>query len=115
MTELIHGANPLDGQYTLKKILIIWILSSVPMAILAFVITPLLIPILDLPPAIVYWISIIVGLMWQFILSTIILKREGYTLTWSTIQNRMKYQKPKNPKTGKSSNWLLLWVNLLLY
>ena len=97
-------------QYTLKKILLIWILSALPMAILAFVITPILIPKINLPPAIVYWLSINVGLIWQFVLSVIILKNEGYNLNWSTIQKRMKYQKPRHPITGKSNNWLFLWV-----
>lgn len=107
---ILSSATPIDEQYTLKKILIIWILSAVPMAILAFVITPILIPIIDLPPLIVYWMAIIVGLIWQFVLSIIILKNEGYDIKWSSINNRMKYQKPQNPKTGKSSNWLFLWV-----
>ena len=110
MTIILRGATPLDKQYTLKKILIIWALSALPMAILAFVVTPILIPIIDLPPAIVYWMAIIVGLMWQFVLSILILKSEGHDISRSTIQKRMRYQKPQNPKTGKSSNWLFLWV-----
>jgi uncharacterized protein len=110
MIESINGAIRLDEQYSLKKILIIWALSAIPMAILAFVVTPILIPIIGLAPAIVYWMAIIVGLMWQFVLSILILKSEGYDLKWSAIHKRLKYQKPKNPKTGKSSNWLFLWT-----
>jgi membrane protease YdiL (CAAX protease family) len=110
MTEFIHEATQSDKQYSLKKILTIWVLSAFPMAILAFVITPILIPTTNLPPLIVYWMAIIIGLIWQFILSLIILKKDGYDLKWSTIQKRMKYQKPRNPKTGKSSYWLFLWV-----
>ena len=59
----------MDEQYSLRKIVIIWILSALPMAVLAFIITPVLIPVIDLPPAIVYWMAIIVGLIWQFVLS----------------------------------------------
>lgn len=110
MQETIRGANPLDEQYSLKKILIIWALSAIPMAMLAFVVSPILIPIIDLPPAIVYWMAIIVGLIWQFVLSILILKSEGHDLNRSTLRKRMKYQKPQNPKTGKSGNWLFLWV-----
>jgi uncharacterized protein len=93
MTESINKATQLDEQYTLKKILIIWALSAVPMAILAFVVTPILIPIISLPPAIVYWMAIIVGLMWQFALSILVLKNEGHDLKWPSIRKRMKYQK----------------------
>jgi membrane protease YdiL (CAAX protease family) len=107
---ILSSSISMHEQYTLRKILIIWALSAVPMAILAFVITPVLIPLIDLPSFIVYWMAIIVGLIWQFVLSILILKNEGYNLKWSAIQNRMKYQKPRNPKTGRSNNWLLLWV-----
>lgn len=102
--------QPADKQYSLKKIIIIWILSVLPMPILAFVITPLLIPKIDLHPGIIYWMAMIVGMNWQFVLSIIILKTDGYEIKWSVIRKRMKYQKPKNPKTGKSSYWLFLWV-----
>jgi uncharacterized protein len=104
------SSKPLNEQYSLKKILVIWALSAVPMSILAFVITPTLIPIIDLPPLIIYWMAIIVGLIWQFILSMTILKNDGHHLRWPAIRRRMKYQTPINPKTGKASNWLFLWV-----
>ncbi len=103
-------SNSLHEQYSLKKILIIWALSAIPMGILAFVVTPILIPIIGLPPLIVYWMAIVVGLIWQFILSILILKKDGQDLKWTTFRNRMKYQTPINPKTGKSNKWLFLWV-----
>jgi hypothetical protein len=40
---IFSSSEPIDEQFTLSKILIIWILSALPMAILAFVITPLLV------------------------------------------------------------------------
>ncbi len=107
---IFSSSEPIDEQFTLSKILIIWILSALPMAILAFVITPLLVPLMDLSPLIIYWMAMIAGVIWQFVLSAIILKNEGNDLKWTTFQKRMKYQKPRNPKTGKSSNWLFLWV-----
>jgi membrane protease YdiL (CAAX protease family) len=100
----------LKEQYNLKQILAIWLLSALPMGILTFVITPILVPLLKLPPIIVYWICINVGLIWQFILSVIILKKEKQQFTWSKILKRTKYQRPVNPKNGKASYWLLLWV-----
>lgn len=99
-----------EKQYSLAEILIIWALSALPMGILAFVVTPIFIPIIKLPPVIVYWFAIIIGLIWQFVLSIIILKREGCSLTWPVIKQRTKYQKPVNPKTGRASYWLLLWT-----
>ena len=100
----------LDHPYTLKKILIIWIASALPMGILAYVITPQIVKITDWSPLIVYWFAVNVGLVWQFILSLIVLKIDGHELRWKTVITRMKYQKPIHPKTGKSSYWLLLWT-----
>jgi membrane protease YdiL (CAAX protease family) len=98
------------AQYSLKKILVIWLLSAAPMALLAFVVTPLLIPIVNVPPLIVYWIAIIVGLAWQFILSLLVLKMDGHELKWSVVKSRMWYGKPRNPANGRISNWLFLWT-----
>lgn len=106
----LQHQKQLDNQYSLKKILIIWTLSAMPMGILAFVITPVVVTVSNWPPLIVYWIATIIGLVWQFILSLIILKQEGHKLNWQTVITRMKYQRPVHPKTGKSSYWLLLWT-----
>lgn len=97
-------------QYSLKKILIIWGLSAMPMGVLAFIITPEVVAITNWPSIIVYWLAVIVGLIWQFILSLVVLKNDGNELNWQTVVTRMKYQKPVNPKTGKSNYRLLLWT-----
>ena len=104
-----HSRQP-DNQYSLKKILIVWALSATPMGVLAFVVTPEVVAITNWPPLIVYWMAIIIGLVWQFILSLVILKLDGNELNWKMIVTRTRYQKPVNPKTGKSSYWLLLWT-----
>lgn len=105
-----NQTSPFFGQYSLMQIIGIWALSALPMGILAFVFTPMLIRATGLPPLIAYWISMIIGLVWQFILSCIILKREGYALNWNTVVTRMRYKKPVHPRTGRSSYWLLLWT-----
>jgi uncharacterized protein len=105
-----HPSIQLDKQYGVIKILTIWALSAIPMGILAFVITPKVAAVANWPPLITYWIAIIVGLIWQFILSLIILKSDGHDLNSQTIVLRMKYRKPVDPKTGKSSYRLLLWT-----
>lgn len=98
------------AQYSLRKILLIWACSSLPMGILAYVVTPLLIPVLGLPPFVVYWLAVIIGLAWQFILSLIILKREGYALEWSAIRERMHFQTPRHYVTGVADKRLYLAV-----
>lgn len=108
--KLSQHSRQLENQYSLKKILIIWALSAIPMGSLAFVVTPRVVAITNWTPLIVYWISINIGLIWQFILSLIILKYDGHKLNWQTLVTRMKYQSPINPKTNKPSYWLLLWT-----
>jgi membrane protease YdiL (CAAX protease family) len=110
LAELHMTSSLQQDQYSLLKILVIWFLSAVPMALLAFVITSMLIPILKLPPLIVCWLAIIVGLVWQFILSLLILKHDGHPLNWATVRVRMWYGKPQNPLSGRASYWLLLWT-----
>ncbi|MBS1732259.1 MAG: CPBP family intramembrane metalloprotease [Bacteroidetes bacterium] len=80
------------------------------MGILAYVIAPAIARWADWQPLIVYWFAVNIGLIWQFILSLIILKIDGNKLNWQTVVIRMRYRKPRNPKTGKSSFWLLLWA-----
>jgi len=99
-----------NSQYSLKKILLIWLCSAVPMGILAHVITPEIVKITKWPILIVYWIGVTIGLLWQFILSIIILKLEGCQLNLNLISNRLKYKKPINPINGKGQYLLLLWT-----
>lgn len=100
---------PKDKQYSLLKILTIWLCSVIPMPILAFVVTPLLIPKFDIHPGIVFWYCMIIGMMWQFVLSIVILRIDGYPINKETFKTRLRFTKPTSPKTGKRSYKLLLW------
>ena len=103
-----------ETQYSLTKIIIIWALATAPMVILAFVVTPAVISCFNIPQSVpaflVFWPFMNVGLMWQFVLSLIIVKREHGDIKWHTVRRRMWYIKPHNPRTGSSSYWLLLWA-----
>lgn len=99
-----------ESQYSLKKILVIWVLSALPMGLLALVVAPQVVWLTQWPPLIIYWLSVITGLVWQFILCLLILKHDGHPLNISTFKSRLKYQPPVNPKNGRSSYWLLLWT-----
>lgn len=105
--ETIYQKNE---QYSFKKIIAIWLCSALPMAVLALVVTPFIIPRVNLHPGIVYWIAMIAGMIWQFLLSLILLKKEGYTLRWPEIKSRLRFTMPENPKTGKKQARIFLWV-----
>lgn len=110
METVSQFSESIDKPYSLKKILLIWLASALPMGLLAYVITPQVVKATGWSPLITYWFAVNVGLVWQFILSLIVLKIDGYKLKWKTVVTRMRYQKPVHPKTGKSSYWLLLWT-----
>jgi membrane protease YdiL (CAAX protease family) len=61
---------------------------------------------------------ITVGLIWQFILSMIIVRREESDLRWATIRQRLWLNTPRDPQTGEPRRKLWLWVipfTLLLF
>lgn len=103
-----------EEQYSFRKIVLIWFLGTAPMVLLAYVVTPAVIRIFQIPsstPAfLVFWPFMILGLIWQFVLSLMIVKRECGDIRWATIRKRMWYQKPRNPRSRKRSWWLLLWT-----
>jgi membrane protease YdiL (CAAX protease family) len=97
-----------DEQYSLGKILIIWASVAVPMGLILFVVTPFLIPRVDMNPGILYLILITLGLVWQGVVVYIILKKEVKPFTWENLKKRLWLNTPISPKTGKPSKKLYL-------
>jgi hypothetical protein len=104
-------AERLD-QYTLWQILGIWALVTLPMALLVWVVLPVITPYVPLHPSITYWLLIIVGMVWQFVVSLVIIYRELGTLRWSAIRQRTWLQTPRDPKTDQPNRKLYWWVLL---
>ena len=84
-----------EGQYSLLKILGIWVLAAAPMALLAWVVTPALAPRVDMHPGIFLWVLMIVGLLWQVVLSFALLYSEEGTLNLAAIRYRTWRQQPR--------------------
>jgi membrane protease YdiL (CAAX protease family) len=106
-------ANPSNDQYSLAKILGIWLLASVPMGILGWIVAPALSPDFKDDPigAAVVRIGVLtLGLIWQFVLAMIIVRQEAGNLRWSTIKKRLWLNKPRDPRTGQPRGVLWLWV-----
>ena len=97
-------------QYSLAKILGIWAVVALPMGLLAWVIAPAVIPRLPLHSGIAYWLLIIAGMMWQFVVALVILRRELGTLRWSVLRKRLWLNLPRDPKTGQARARLFWWV-----
>jgi membrane protease YdiL (CAAX protease family) len=102
-----------ENQYSLVKILGIWVAVVAPMVILAWVVKPALAPDFDSDPIGVGKVKLgllSVGLIWQFVLSMIIVYREKGDLRWATIRQRLWLNKPRDPKTGEPRSKLWLWL-----
>ncbi len=103
-------------QYSLWQILGIWALVALPMALLAWVVAPAIIPYSPLHPGFTYWLLIIAGTAWQFVVSLVIVYRELGTLRWSAIRQRTWLQTPLDPKTDQPKPRLFWWlVPVLVY
>src|SRR5512142_870710 len=97
-------------QYTFWQILGIWALVTVPMALLAWVVAPAVIPYSPLAPGITVWLVMIAGMAWQFVVSLVIIYRELGTLRWSAIRQRTWLQTPRDPATDKPNPKLYWWL-----
>jgi membrane protease YdiL (CAAX protease family) len=103
-------ANYTDQQYSLGKILTIWALAAVPMPILAFVVAPAVTTPATANPVLIVWYLMIVGMIWQFFLSVILLHQESDLRNWARIKQRIWLQAPQDPHTRKANAKLFLWL-----
>jgi len=99
-----------EKQYSLGRILGIWALVAVPMALLAWAVVPAVIPYSPLAPGITYWLAMIAGMGWEFILSMLIVHRELGTWRWSAIRKRTWLEVPRDPATDQPNPKLFWWV-----
>ena len=98
------------SQYTLWQILGIWAIVALPMALITWVVAPAVIPYSPLHPGITFWLLIIAGMVWQFVVSLVIVYHELGTLRWSAICQRLWLQTPRDPATDQSNPGLYWWV-----
>ena len=100
-------------QYSLAKILGIWALAAAPMGILNWIVFPLLAPDFDSDPfrfGITLLVLLTLGLVWLFVLSMIIVRREEGDLRWATVKRRLRLNAPRDPGTGQPRARLWVWV-----
>src|ERR671912_2000515 len=100
-------------QYSLAKILGIWALATVPMGVLSWIALPLLASDSGSDPlgfGVTRMVLLTLGLVWLFVLSMIIVRREEGDLRWATVKRRLRLNTPRDPKTGETRRRLWLWV-----
>lgn len=97
-------------QYSLARILAVWAAATVPMALLAWVVAPWLIPRLPLVPGITYWILMVAGMAWQGVLSVLLLRAERRRWSWPRLRRRLWLAPPRDPRSGRRRWRLLGWA-----
>jgi len=111
-------ATQTNGQYSLAKILGIWLLGGAPLWILGWLVFPALSRELNAVDSGLLWMKLmIIGLIWQFVLSMLILYREEGNIRISTISRRFWLNNPISPRTGQKDNrlwWLIIPLMLLV-
>src|SRR5215217_6310309 len=100
-------------QYSLAQILAVWAAASIPMAVLAWVVAPLLGALLgggDVAFIKALLLCITAGLIWQFVLTLILTRREQGTLRWSRVRDALWLLSPRDPRSGRVGGRVWLWV-----
>src|SRR5215213_3401691 len=100
-------------QYSLARILGIWALAAAPMGILGWIVFPLLASDPGSEPlgfGVTRVVLLTLGLVWLFVLSMIIVRREEGDLRWVTLKRRVRLNTPRDPTTGEPRARLWLWV-----
>src|SRR5919106_6538761 len=108
-------------QYSRRAILAIWAAAALPMAALAWLVTPVLADRFGgdgiVPMAKAIYVSLTVGLVWQFVLVAVLVRREQGTLRWSTVRDTLWLTSPRSPRSGRIGGrvWLILIPLILLF
>jgi membrane protease YdiL (CAAX protease family) len=101
-------------QYSLGQILCIWAAAAVPMALLAWVVAPLIADHLSGPGALsrALIVTLTAGLVWQFVLVMFLVAREQRTLRWPVLKEALWLRSPRAPQTGRRGGriWLIVPV-----
>jgi len=103
--------NTKTEQYSLWKIMGIWLAAGAPMWILGWVAYPSMSNGLSPVDAGLLRIKLLtLGLVWQFILSMLILYREEGNIRFETIRHRFWLNHPVSQKTGDVQKSLWWWL-----
>jgi membrane protease YdiL (CAAX protease family) len=108
-------------QYGKRAIVAVWAAAALPMAAAAWLVTPILADRFGgegiVPMAKALYVTLTVGLVWQFVLVAILLRREQGTLRWSIVRQALWLRSPQSPRSGRVGGrvWLVLIPLILLF
>jgi hypothetical protein len=100
-------------QYSPAQIPAVWAAAAIPMAVLAWVVAPLLGALLgggDVAFIKALLLCVTAGLIWQFALTLILTRREQGTLRWSRVCEALWLLSPRDPRSGRVGGTVWLWA-----
>ena len=99
-------------QLGLGRIIATWAAAALPMAVLAWVVSPLVADQLSgaSPLARTLIVTLTGGLIWQFVLVMALVAREQGTLRWSVLRDALWLRAPRSPRSGRRGGRLWLIV-----
>src|SRR3982751_2230636 len=105
--------------WTRGTVLKVWAAAALPMAALAWVVAPLLARTFSGPTALprALILALGAGLVWQFALVLIVVRREQGSLRWPVLKKALWLNAPISPRTGKRANrlwWMVIPLMVLL-
>ncbi len=108
------GTSPAERsipQLSPRGIAGVWAAAALPMGALAWGFAPWFADQLSGPGtfARAMIVALTTGLAWQFVLVTILVRREQGTLRWSVVRDVLWLRSPTNPKTGRRGG-RLWWI-----
>jgi uncharacterized protein len=101
-------------QYRMSAILAIWAAAALPMGALSWVVAPAVAGRLagdaNVPLVKALTALLAVGLIWQFVLVAILVRREQGALRWSVVRDALWLGPPRSPRSGLVGGrlWLLV-------
>jgi membrane protease YdiL (CAAX protease family) len=108
-------------QYGRRWIVAVWAAAALPMAALAWLVAPVVAHHLsgagNVPMAKALLVALTIGLVWQFVLVAVLLRREQGNLRWQTVREALWLRAPRSPRSGRSGGrlWLILIPLILAF
>ena len=105
-----------NGQYSLPQILGIWFAAGAPMWLLGWVAYPLMgTGLSPVDSGLLRMKLLVIGLVWQFVLSMIILYRETGSVRPDVIRRRFWLNHPISSRDGKVNKTLWWWIIPIIF
>jgi membrane protease YdiL (CAAX protease family) len=104
-------------QYSVSQVFAVWAAAAFPMALLSWVANPWLAHPIDTAtgiPGSARLLLLAIGLVWQFVLAMLLIRREVRALSWPVLRERLWLGPPLRPGTDQPDARLWLWLALFI-